>query len=66
MNGPWNNDVVPIDGGGNLRSVEPFSGMRVTVLEGDGKTTVLREFIHYFDEHGNRVAVVDPFENGVS
>lgn len=60
----WSNDVVPVSGGGNLRSVEPFAGMRVVVLEGDGTSTVLREVVHYFDEHGNRVAVVDPFPTG--
>lgn len=62
--GDWHDDVAPIDGGENLRSVEHFTGLRVSVLAGDGKTTVLREVVHYFDEYGNRIAVNDPFKEG--
>jgi hypothetical protein len=61
---PWRNPEPRSEGDGNLRAIEPFSGTRVRVLEGDGKATVVREVVHYFDENGQRIAVEDPFPSG--
>jgi hypothetical protein len=61
----WKNPEAPQDGGAKLRAVESFSGLRVTVLEGDGNTTVRRHVVYYFDEHGQLIAAFDPFPGGV-
>lgn len=56
----WRDDISHHDGGSRLRVVERFTGSRVGVLEGDGKADPYRLVLHYFDEDGRRIAVVDP------
>lgn len=59
----WREGRAPADAPGEvLRAVEPFDGLKVTVLAGDGERSPLREVVHVFDEDGSRLAVVDPFD----
>lgn len=56
----WRDPVSHHDGGSRLRVVETFTGTRVGVLEGDGDGAPYKLVVHYFDEHGKRIAVDDP------
>lgn len=62
----WSNPTSLNAGGGRLSYIEPFTGLRVVVLEGDGSNDdPIRSVTHYFDEAGFRVAVNDPCETAM-
>jgi hypothetical protein len=64
MNWRWHEEQAPIDSKHRLRVVERFAALMVTVLEGDGEDTVMREVSHIFDETGVHIAQLDPFPGG--
>lgn len=61
----WTNPESLGDGGGRLRTVEQFTGLRIRVIEGDGTSeSPYRDETHWFDERGKRIASNDPCETG--
>ena len=58
----WRNPRSGAALSGRLRSVEPFTGFRITVLEGTGTLSPhspLCEVEYYFDDRGALIAKVD-------